>query len=132
MKPRQSQIPLPNPNPSIMFLTLRLGSLFLSSPTRFVLVRAKNLFASTSIQLHTMVLTGLKRISLLLPVLSPSLATLMLPVDEFLELMTWNSGLVRCTKAHKIGENQARVLQGFCKIKGVVGVSRQRLLRRSS
>jgi hypothetical protein len=71
-KPPQSQIPLPNPNPAIMSLTLRLGSLFLSSPTRFVLVRAKSLYASTSIQLHTMVLTGLKRISLLLPVLSLS------------------------------------------------------------
>jgi hypothetical protein len=38
----------------------------------FLLVRAKSLYASTSIQLHTMVLTGLKRISLLLPVLSLS------------------------------------------------------------
>jgi hypothetical protein len=30
---------------------------------------------------------------------------------NFLELMTWNSGLTRCSKAHKVGETQVRVLQ---------------------
>jgi hypothetical protein len=34
---------------------------------------------------------------------------------NFLELMTWNSGLTRCTKAPKVGENQVRVLRDFCK-----------------